>query len=99
MNAHEAHIIANAYVWGFQDAGGDTTHSAAYYFARAYSTLADEYANERAGSRPPVQDAWKAWQVSGVLTYRGPGGVDMMITTITEYGTTRILTRAVTMTP
>lgn len=61
---------AVAYVWGFQDAGGevkDTNRSTE--FGYAYGIVAAKFAWMRngLGSRPPIQDAWKSWQNYGEI--------------------------------
>jgi hypothetical protein len=66
---------AIAYVWGFQDAGGevrDTQRSTE--FGWAYGTVAAkfEWQSGGMGSRPPIQDAWRSWQEHGeIRDYRG----------------------------
>jgi hypothetical protein len=61
---------AIAYVWGYQDAGGevrDTQRSTE--FGWAYGTVAAkaEWLTGGLGMRPPIQDAWKSWQEHGEI--------------------------------
>lgn len=59
---------ALAYVWGFQDAGGEVKDSSrATEFAWAYGIIAAHYESGKASSRPPIQDAWRSWNEFGEI--------------------------------
>lgn len=59
---------ALAYVWGFQDAGGEVRDTArSTEFAWAYGTIAARYESGKDGMRPPIQDAWKSWNEFGEI--------------------------------
>ncbi len=62
-NAELLHAQAVAYVWGFQDAGGedhDTARSS--LFGNAYGLVAARFEAEEIHFRPPITDAWRSWQ-------------------------------------
>lgn len=64
---------AIAYVWGWQDAGGDVRDSErATAFGYAYGTVAALYEGSAIGSRPPIQDAWQSFREFGeIRDYNG----------------------------
>lgn len=70
---HTLQAQAIAYVWGWQDAGGDvkdTERSSA--FGWAYGTVAALYESGSIGSRPPIQDAWQSFRQHGeIRDYNG----------------------------
>lgn len=60
---------AGAYVWGWQDAGGDEKDSAvSWEFGTAYGWHAYDFATHRQCFRMPFQTAFKQWRATGAIT-------------------------------
>jgi hypothetical protein len=60
---------ATAYVWGFQDAGGDKDTGVSIEFGYAFGVVAAKYEwpSGGIGSRPNIQDAWQSWREHGEI--------------------------------
>lgn len=68
---------ADAYVWGFQDAGGkvnDPEHSQDFKYA--YAIVVARYHARESRTWPPIQDAWTSWQEYD--TIKDHGGNDLL---------------------
>lgn len=59
---------AVAYVWGWQDAGGEVRNTErSTEFGYAYGTVVARYEARWISSYPPIQDAWRSWQEHGEI--------------------------------
>lgn len=62
-SVEELQAQAVSYVWGWQDAGGDTRDTGvSTEFGNYYGIIAAQYALEIIYSRPPIQDAWQTYR-------------------------------------
>jgi len=65
---------ATAYVWGFQDAGGEPRDTGrASEFGWAYGTIVARHVTDRLGALPSIPEAWQSWRVHGEIRDRETG--------------------------
>lgn len=57
-----------AYVWGWQDREGECDSDIALAFGYAYGLHAAEYMLEQSCMMRSVQDAWRRWSETGVIS-------------------------------